>query len=89
LAREFQNPCTNCNYYNSIDHVIEECPMLLAKLQKRQGGNQQVQLISAEPHDEDPRVIVIIRGGVVTGEDRVTLGKTTKGSGIRRAAEKA
>jgi hypothetical protein len=46
-------------------------------------------LISAEPRGEDPRVVVITRGGVVTGEDRVTLGKTAEGSGIRRAAEKA
>jgi hypothetical protein len=46
-------------------------------------------LILAEPRGEDPRVIVITRGGIVTGEDRVTLGKTTEGSGIIRAAEKA
>jgi hypothetical protein len=62
---------------------------LLAKLQERRGGNQQVQLISVEPHGEEPRVIVITRGGVVTGEDRVTPGKTTDGSRIRRASEKA
>ena len=41
-----------------------------------------------EPHSEDPIFIVITRGGVVTREDRVTPGKTTDGSGIRRAAEK-
>jgi hypothetical protein len=62
--------------------------VLLAKLQERRGGNQQVQLISAEPHGEDPRVIVITRGGIVTGEDRVTPGKTTEESRVRRAAEK-
>jgi hypothetical protein len=37
---------------------------------------------------EDPRVIVITRGGTVTGEDRVTPGKTTDGSGIRKVVEK-
>jgi hypothetical protein len=42
-----------------------------------------------EPYGEDPRVIVITRGGIVTGEDRVTLGKTTNGLGIIRASEKA
>jgi hypothetical protein len=46
LARDCQNPCTTCNYCNSFDHVIEDCPVLLAKLQERRGGNQQVQLIS-------------------------------------------
>jgi hypothetical protein len=61
---------------------------LLAKVQERQGGNQQVQKISAEPRGEEPRVSVITRGGVVMGEDRVTLGKTTDGSWIIRASEK-
>jgi hypothetical protein len=31
---------------------------------------------------------VITRGGIFTEEDRVTPGKTAKGSGIRRSAEK-
>jgi hypothetical protein len=47
-----------------------------------------VKLIYAKPHREDPRVIVITRGGVVTGEDRVTQGKTTEESGVRKDAEK-
>jgi hypothetical protein len=32
----------------------------------------------------DPRVIVIIKGGVSIGEDRVTPRKTTKQSGVRK-----
>jgi hypothetical protein len=47
-----------------------------------------VQLIYAEPHGEDPRVIVITRGVDVTGDDKMTQGKTTKDSGIRKAIEK-
>jgi hypothetical protein len=47
-----------------------------------------VQLIYTEPHGEDPRVAVITRGGVVTGEDRLTQGNITKDSGIRKATEK-
>jgi hypothetical protein len=62
--------------------------VLLAKLQERRGGNQQVKLISAKPCREDPIVAIIIRGGVVTGEDRVTPGKTTKYSRVRRVVEK-
>jgi hypothetical protein len=88
LARDCQNPCTTCSYYNSFEHVIEDCPALLAKLQERRGGNQQVQLISAEPPRVDLRVVVITRGGAATGEDRVTTGKTTEESRVRRAAEK-
>jgi hypothetical protein len=67
LPRDLHNPCTTCNYCNSFDHVIEECLVFLAKLHEIRGGNHQVQLISAEPHGEDPIVIVITRGGIVTG----------------------
>jgi hypothetical protein len=35
LARDCQNPCTTCSYYSSFDHVIKDCPVLLAKLQER------------------------------------------------------
>jgi hypothetical protein len=89
LTRDCHNPCTTCNYCNSFDHVIEYCPVLLSKLQERRRGNKQVQLISTETHDEDPRVVVITRGGIVTGEDKVTPVKIAEGSGIRRALEKA
>jgi hypothetical protein len=62
--------------------------VLLDKLQERRRGNPQVKLISAEPHREDPKVFVITRGGIFTREDRVTPGKTTEESGVRRVAEK-
>jgi len=45
-------------------------------------------LISTEPHGEDPRAIVITRGGASTGEDRVTQEKTTKELGVRGVTEK-
>jgi hypothetical protein len=47
-----------------------------------------VKLIYVEPHGEDPRVAIITRGGIVTGEDKMTQGKITKDSGIRKATEK-
>ena len=82
LERDCHNPCTTCTYCNSFDHVIEDCPLLFAKVQERQGGNQKVQKISAKPHDEESRVVIIDRGGVVSGKDRVTPGRTTYGSWI-------
>jgi hypothetical protein len=78
LARDCQNPCTTCSYCNSFEHVIEDCHALLAKIQERRGGNQQVKLISAEPHGVDARVIVITRGSTTTGGDMVTPGKITE-----------
>jgi hypothetical protein len=64
--------------------------VLLAKLQEkwRPQQNPQVKLIYVEPHREDPRVPIITRGGVIIGEDRMTQGKTTKESGIRKATKK-
>jgi hypothetical protein len=88
LARDCQNPCTTCIYYNSLEHVIEYCHVLLAKLQERRGGNQQVQIISSEPCGVDPKVTIITRGGTATGKDRVTLGKTIEESRVRRVAKK-
>jgi hypothetical protein len=45
-------------------------------------------LIKAEPRREDPRVIVITRGGDVIGEDRLIKGKTVEDSGVRKVVEK-
>jgi hypothetical protein len=63
---------------------------LLAKLQERRGPQQnpQIQLIKEEPHGVDPRVIVITRGGIVKGEDRVIQGKTIDESGVKKSTEK-
>jgi hypothetical protein len=61
---------------------------LLAKVQESQGGNQQVQKITIEPCDQEPRFAIITRGGVVIREYRVTPGKTADGSGIRRDSDK-
>jgi CRISPR/Cas system CSM-associated protein Csm2 small subunit len=47
-----------------------------------------VQLIYVEPHREDPRVVVITRGGTATGEDRMTQGKIAEDSGLRKDVEK-
>jgi hypothetical protein len=64
--------------------------VLLAKLQEKRGPQQnpQVKIIYVEPRGGDPRVIVITRGGAATGEDRMTQGKITEDSGIRKATEK-
>jgi hypothetical protein len=45
-------------------------------------------MLLVEPRRVDPRVIVITRGGVVTGEDIVTPRKTTEQSGVQKVAEK-
>jgi hypothetical protein len=90
LARDCQNPCNICSYCNSFEHVIKEFPALLAKLQEKRGPQQnpQIQLIKVEPYREDPRVVVITRGGAITEEDKMIQGKNTEESGVMKAAEK-
>jgi hypothetical protein len=63
--------------------------VLLDKLQERRGPQQnpQVQLIYDELHREYSRVTIITRGGTVTGEYRLTQGKTTEDSIVRKATE--
>jgi hypothetical protein len=64
--------------------------VLLVKLQERQRPQQnpQVQLIYVEPCGNDPRVTVITRGGIATGEDREAQGKNRNDHGVRKAEEK-
>ena len=45
-------------------------------------------MIYAKPRGEYPRVVVLPRGGLVTGDDRITQGKIIEDSGIRKAIEK-
>jgi hypothetical protein len=79
LARDYHNPFTTCNHCSSFEHVIEDCLVLLAKLQERREPqeNPQVKLIYVEPRGEEPRVIAITRGGIFTGEEKMTQGNTT------------
>jgi hypothetical protein len=47
-AREFPLPPATCMYCRASDHDMEECPMLLGKIQeKRNQNNQNVQWILA------------------------------------------
>ena len=73
LERDYQNPCTIYSYCSSFEHVIEDCPVLLAKLHERRGlqQNPQVQLIYVEPCGKYPRFLFINRGGIVIGEEKL------------------
>ena len=66
--RECTNPTTTYKYCKSFDHVIEECPILHAKMQEKraQMGNQNVQLIGAEDRIPQQKINVVTRSGLVT-----------------------
>jgi hypothetical protein len=63
LAHDCPNPCTTCTYCRALDHATKYCPQLVVKWKARgnqnQNPNQNVQKISAEKHNEGPRITVV------------------------------
>lgn len=72
LARDCQNATTTCKYCHAIDHVILECPRLMAKMQEiRQIVNQpNIQKIFVERRTDEPQVHAVTRSGIMIGDDR-------------------
>ena len=60
---------TTCSYCKAFNHAIEECPVLLAKIQEKQ-QNENVQFTGVEQWSPDPTVNVVMQSGVVTGGQR-------------------
>jgi hypothetical protein len=66
VLNQQQHVCT-CR---ATDHVTEECPKLMTKIQeKRNLNNQNVQWIVAEIRDPGRNINIVTRGGVKTGAD--------------------
>ena len=72
-----------CSYCKSPNHAIEDCPILLAKIQEKQ-QSQNVQLIGIEQWITNPTVNVLMHSGMVTG------GQPTKprGEWVQKVEEK-
>ena len=66
LARDCWNPTTTCRYCRAVDHVIEQCPHLIAKIQERNGiPTQNIQMIAIEQRPV-PAIYVVTRSGATT-----------------------
>ena len=66
LARDCRNPTTTCRYCHAVDHVIEQCPQLIAKIQARPTiPTPNLQMISVEPRPE-ATINVVTRSGLTT-----------------------
>ena len=63
-ARDCTNPTTTCKYCQSFEHTIEECPVLLAKMQEKRVQNPNIQLISVEQSNPNPKLNIITRSGL-------------------------
>ena len=65
LARDCRNPTTTCRYCRAVDHVIEQCPQLIAKIQERNAPpTQNIQMISVE-QIPIPAINVVTRSGAM------------------------
>ena len=63
LARDYRNPTTTCRYCRAADHVIEQCPQLIAKIQERNSApTQNIQMIFVEQRSA-PAINVVTRSG--------------------------
>ena len=80
-------PTTTCNYCKAFNHTIEECPVLLDKIQEKQ-QNQTIQLIGVEHCPLDPIVNVVTHSGSMTGGQEGNNTVKPTGSWVRKAEEK-
>ena len=66
LARDCRNPTTTCWYCRALDHVIEQFPQLIAKIQERNSAPiQNLQIISVERRPA-PAINIVTRSGATT-----------------------
>ena len=66
LARDCRNPTTTYGYCHAVDHVIEQCPQLIAKIQENNSGpTQNIQLIFVEQRPTTA-INVATRSGATT-----------------------
>lgn len=65
-------PKVYCNYFKVEDHIIEECPKLIAKWKAKVPQNNNVLKISAKDREDQPTVAIITRSGIDTNEYAAT-----------------
>ena len=66
LARDCRNLTTTCQYCRAVDHVIEQFPQLIAKIQERNSApTQNIQMIVVEQIPV-PAINVVTRSGATT-----------------------
>ena len=74
-ARDCTNPTrVSCPYFDQFDHELLDCPMLIAQIHEKRTAppttTQNVQMIRAEPHDEEPKVNMVLRSGAISEGDQ-------------------
>jgi len=71
--------CTNptkacCPYCYQFDHEVVDCPTLIAQMREKgvllANPTQNIQMLKAKPHMEDPNVNMMLQSGTTIGEDK-------------------
>jgi len=77
--RHYACDCTNtlrasCLYFTQIDNEMEDCPTLIAKLHDKgtlqPPTTQNLQMMRSEPHADDSNVNIVLRSGIMIGDDK-------------------
>lgn len=91
FARDCSNPThPSCQYYIQFNHAIEDCLVLIAKMQENktqpQQPTQNLQMVRVKPREEDSNINIVLRSGITTSADK---GKQLEEEGwVRKTAEK-
>ena len=66
VARDCRNPTMTCRYCRAVDHVIEQFPQLIAKIQEKNSAPpQNIQMITIEQRPI-PAINVVTRSVATT-----------------------
>lgn len=73
-TQEFQNQTwSSSQYCNQFEHTIEECPILIAKMQERKTQpeklTKKLKMMIVDPCEEDKNVNIMLRRRIMTGDD--------------------
>ena len=85
-----QNPSTTCKYCKSYEHIIEEFPILIAKIKDpKPAVNQNIQLIAVEQKEPEPRVNIVTRSGASTSSTSQDDAKNTGPEWVHKETNKS
>ena len=79
-----------CKYCKSYEHIIEECPILIANIREpKPAVHQNIQLIVAEQKEPEPIVNIVTRSGAPTSRTSQYDAKNTGTEWVRKATNKS
>lgn len=74
-TRDCMNPThPSCLYCTLFDHETKYCPTLIARIREKgvlpPPPTQNLQMMRSKPHEEEPNVNIVLRSGIMMGDDK-------------------